>query len=213
MTPPPSPLLSSPLLFSRRHLIHLRMEICAQQHIVRTLSDQLHLHQHCYQYFPSLLHVRYSILHLACVLSLLDQEYPHQSIQHHSHHHTSKQEAMQAQQEQRKPKSGQVLQLESGKKPANPVEISENLRLLDGDMYPSKTMWLLWTMVPIMAAIATRPCLRSTARRRSKASGSVSSHPRGSNTPSGSVTPSSSSFAMFIVVDARFTGAVENAAA
>ena len=58
------------------------------------------------------------------------------------------------------------------KRPAIPVGMSENLRLLEGEMYPSKTMWLLWTMVPTTAIMAMRPCFLSTARRRSKASGS-----------------------------------------
>ena len=66
--------------------------------------------------------------------------------------------------------------------PSIPVVISENLTLLEGLKYPSKTMWLLCTMHPVMAAMATRPRIRSMARRRSKASGSDSSQPRGSKT-------------------------------
>merc|ERR1719225_215089 len=71
------------------------------------------------------------------------------------------------------------------------------------DGYISKTIPLAWTICPTNAIIQIRPCLRSTARRRSKDSGSVSSQPSGSKTPSGSVTPSSSSFTMLRLVLTR----------
>mmetsp|Transcript_71447 Transcript_71447/g.231386 ORF Transcript_71447/g.231386 Transcript_71447/m.231386 type:complete len:229 (+) Transcript_71447:487-1173(+) len=75
-------------------------------------------------------------------------------------------------------------------KAASPFGTSSNFTPRDGDSSPGKRKYS-GAMKPMVAIMATRPCLISTARRRLKSASSPSlQKPAGSQNPTGSCTPS-----------------------
>merc|ERR1719409_546147 len=100
------------------------------------------------------------------------------------------------------------------KKPPRPSGTSENLRSADLEREPGNSICALCTSTPVIATMEMRPCLRSTARRRTNASGpSLATKPSGSRKPAGACTPSCDSSTARSAVEAGAAAGAWKAAA